>query len=196
MRTEIRFHYVLLRTMLDSHHWAGQRALGRPPASPPAFLPSPGQALLPARPVLHPCVLPPATASAVSAAFPSPASRGQFLHAPCLLSDSALSGPSFHCPESALRTGGLHPRPSAFEDQSRTPSHRLPPLMRQPPHPSPASSMALRTQNHLQRTALQTEAGLVGRGLEKLTRIPTVQGGPGPKTEHPPHPASSAAASW
>lgn len=34
--------------------------------------------------------------------------------------------------------------------------------MRQPPHPSPASSMALRTQNRLQRTALQTEAGLVG----------------------------------
>ena len=34
--------------------------------------------------------------------------------------------------------------------------------MHQPPHPSPASSMALRTQNHLQRTALQTEAGLVG----------------------------------
>lgn len=100
-----------------SSHWAGQRALGRPPASPPAFLPSPGQALLPARPVLHPCVLlPPAAASAVSAAFPSPASRGQFLlHVPCLLSDSALSGPPFRCPESALRTGGLHPRPSAFE---------------------------------------------------------------------------------
>lgn len=93
-----------------SSHWAGHRALGRRPVSPPAFLPCLARA-----PSWHP---PPSCRICGFCCLPvPPASRGQFLlHAPCLLSDSALSGPPSRCPVSSLRTGGLHPHPSAFEE--------------------------------------------------------------------------------